>query len=139
MRKQAVISSRIEGIQATLIDLLTFEAEHEPSPEADVEEVCNYLAALITLDPQRAPLEAEAAGSPFRTPRELAGCAVFRRHLEQQVETVNASLARYETIKKFVILPAELSIETGELTPTMKLKRRVVTQKYAAEIDSLYA
>ena len=99
----------------------------------------NYLAALLTLDPQRAPLEAEAAGSPFRTPRELAGCPVFRRHLEQQVEAVNASLARYETIKKFVILPEELSIEAGELTPTMKLKRRIVNQKYAAEIESLYA
>jgi long-subunit acyl-CoA synthetase (AMP-forming) len=98
----------------------------------------NYLAALLTLDPQRAPLEAEAAGSPFRTPRELATCPVFHRHLEKQVETVNATLARYETIKRFVILPEELTIEAGELTPTMKLKRRVVYQKYAAEIESLY-
>jgi long-subunit acyl-CoA synthetase (AMP-forming) len=98
----------------------------------------NYLAALLTLDPQRAPIEAAAAGSPFRTPRELAGCPVFRRHLEKQVEAVNATLARYETLKKFVILPEELSIEAGELTPTMKLKRRIVTQKYATEIESLY-
>jgi long-subunit acyl-CoA synthetase (AMP-forming) len=98
----------------------------------------NYLAALLTLDPQRAPLEAEAAGSPGRSPQELATCPVFRRHLEKQVEAVNANLARYETIKKFVILPAELSIEAGELTPTMKLKRRVVYQRYAAEIESLY-
>jgi long-subunit acyl-CoA synthetase (AMP-forming) len=98
----------------------------------------NYLAALITLDPQRAPLEAEAAKSPARTPQELAGCPLFRAHLEKQIEAVNANLARYETIKKFVILPAELSIEAGELTPTMKLKRRVVYQKYAAEIESLY-
>jgi len=99
----------------------------------------NYLAALLTLDPQAAPLAAAAAGSPARTPRELAACPLFRRHLEGQVEAVNATLARYETIKKFAILPAELSIEAGELTPTMKLKRRVVTQKYAAEIESLYA
>jgi long-subunit acyl-CoA synthetase (AMP-forming) len=86
----------------------------------------NYLAALLTLDPQR-------------TPRELAECPIFRRHLEKQVEAVNATLARYETLKKFVILPEELSIEAGELTPTMKLKRRIVTQKYATEIESLYA
>ena len=98
----------------------------------------NYLAALLTLDPQRAPQEAATAGSPFRTPRELATCPVFQRHLDQQIEAVNATLARYETIKKFVILPAELSIEEGELTPTMKLKRRVVVQKYAAEIEGLY-
>jgi long-subunit acyl-CoA synthetase (AMP-forming) len=99
----------------------------------------NYLAALITLDPQRAPLEAEAAKSPGRTPQELAACPLFRAHLEKQIEAVNANLARYETIKKFVILPAELSIEGGELTPTMKLKRRVAYQKYAAEIESLYS
>jgi long-subunit acyl-CoA synthetase (AMP-forming) len=99
----------------------------------------NYLAALLTLDPQQATLAAATAGSPARTPRELAACPVFRRHLEQQVEAVNSTLARYETIKKFVILPEELSIEAGELTPTMKLKRRVVTQKFAAEIEGLYA
>jgi Fic family protein len=46
VRKEAVISSQIEGTQATLIDLLTFEAEHEAAPDADVEEVCNYLEAL---------------------------------------------------------------------------------------------
>lgn len=46
VRKEAVISSQIEGTQATLIDLLTFEAEHETVPDADVEEVCNYLEAL---------------------------------------------------------------------------------------------
>ncbi|MES1211365.1 MAG: long-chain fatty acid--CoA ligase, partial [Acidobacteriota bacterium] len=99
----------------------------------------NYLAALITLDPLRAPLEAEAAKSPGRTPQELAACPLFRAHLERQIEAVNANLARYETIKKFVILPAELSIEAGELTPTMKLKRRIVNQKYAVEIESLYS
>ncbi len=46
VRKEAVISSQIEGTQATLIDLLTFEAENETAPDADVEEVCNYLEAL---------------------------------------------------------------------------------------------
>jgi long-subunit acyl-CoA synthetase (AMP-forming) len=99
----------------------------------------NYLAALLTLDPQRAPIEAELAGSPFRDPRDLANCEVFRAHLEKQVEEVNKTLARYETIKRFVILPQELSIEAGELTPTLKLKRRVIYQNYAAEIERLYS
>jgi len=48
-------------------------------------------------------------------------------------------MARVQTIKKFVILPTELSIEGGELTPTMKLKRRIVNEKYAAQIESMYA
>ncbi len=99
----------------------------------------NYLAALLTLDPQRAPIEAEAAGSPYRDPKDLAGCEVFRAHLEKQVEEVNRTLARYETIKRFAILPRELSIEEGELTPTLKLKRRVIHQNHADEIERLYA
>ena len=99
----------------------------------------NYLAALLTLDPLRAPIEAEAAGSPYRDPKDLAGCEVFRAHLEKQVEEVNRTLARYETIKRFTILPQELSIEAGELTPTLKLKRRVIHQNHAAEIERLYS
>lgn len=98
----------------------------------------NYLAALITLDPLRAPAEAEAAGSRFREPKDLAGCEIFRKHLEKQVEEVNGTLARYETIKRFAILPRELSIEEGELTPTLKLKRRVIYQNHADEIERLY-
>ena len=99
----------------------------------------NYLAALVTLDPLRAAAEAEAAGSPVREPKDLATCAVFHQHLERQVEEVNKTLARYETIKRFIILPEELSIEGSELTPTLKLKRRVIYQKYANEIERLYA
>ncbi|MFL6291169.1 MAG: AMP-dependent synthetase/ligase [Thermoanaerobaculia bacterium] len=99
----------------------------------------NYLAALLALDPLRAPIEAEAAGSPYRDPRDLAGCEVFRAHLEKQVEEVNRTLARYETIKRFAILPRELSIEAGELTPTLKLKRRVIHQNHAEEIERLYS
>ncbi|MES1245634.1 MAG: AMP-binding protein [Acidobacteriota bacterium] len=99
----------------------------------------NYLAALLTLDPLRAPIEAEIAGSPHRDPKDLAGCAVFRAHLEKQVEEINRTLARYETIKRFSILPRELSIEEGELTPTLKLKRRVIHQNHAEEIERLYS
>lgn len=97
-----------------------------------------YLAALLTLDPERVKTEAEAAGSPARTPEEAARCEVFRRHLQKQVDEVNGRLARVQTIKKFAILTNELSIEGGELTPTMKVKRKVVNEKYAREIAKLY-
>ena len=55
------------------------------------------------------------------------------------VEQVNSQLASFETIKKFKVLPVQFSIESGELTATMKLKRKVVAQKYAREIDELFA
>lgn len=99
----------------------------------------HYLVALVTLDPTRAADQAKAAGSPATTPAALATCSIFRQYLEKQVEGVNTTLARYEQIKKFVILPRELSIDDGELTPTMKLKRRVVNQKFAEEVEKLYA
>ena len=63
----------------------------------------------------------------------------YPKDLEKQVEEVNRTLARYETIKRFAILPRELSIEDGELTPTLKLKRRVIHQNHAEEIERLYS
>jgi long-subunit acyl-CoA synthetase (AMP-forming) len=98
-----------------------------------------FLAALLTLDPERVAEEAEAAGSPARTVTDAASCEVFQRHLRKQVDQVNASLARVQTIKKFTIIPQEFSIEGGELTPTMKVKRKVVGEKYRAQIEAMYA
>ena len=57
----------------------------------------------------------------------------------EQVESINADLARYEQIKQFALLPNELTTDGGELTPTMKLKRRVIHETYASIIESLYA
>jgi long-subunit acyl-CoA synthetase (AMP-forming) len=99
----------------------------------------NYVAALLTLDPERLPAELAAAGSPARDAAAAAVCPVFRTHLERQVEAVNGGLARYESIRRFAVLPGQLTIEGGELTPTMKLKRRVIAEKYAREIEDLYS
>jgi long-subunit acyl-CoA synthetase (AMP-forming) len=99
----------------------------------------NYLAALVTLDPERLPSVAEEAGSPARTLEEAAACPILRAHFEKQIEEVNGGLARYEMIRRFEILPGQFTIEGGELTPTMKLKRRVIKEKYADAIERLYA
>jgi long-subunit acyl-CoA synthetase (AMP-forming) len=98
-----------------------------------------YVVALLTLDPTRVAAEAEKAGSPARTPEEAARCPVFKAHVEKQVEEINKSLARYESIKKILLLPKELSVETGELTPTLKLKRRVILERHKDAIEGLYA
>ena len=64
-------------------------------------------------------------------------------HVEQLfgdvVEAVNEQLPRHEQVKRWAILPAEFSIATGELTPTLKLKRRVVVERWSSVIDQLYA
>jgi len=97
-----------------------------------------YLSALLTLDHERVAAAAEAAGSPAKDAASAARCPLFRGALERQVEEVNTTLASYETIKRFALLPDQFSPDGGELTPTLKLKRRVITEKYAKEIEALY-
>jgi long-subunit acyl-CoA synthetase (AMP-forming) len=98
-----------------------------------------YVVALLTLDPARVGAEADKAGSPARTAEAAAACPLFQAYVMRQVEEINASLARFETIKRVALLPRELSVETGELTPTLKLKRRVILERYRDLIESLYA
>jgi long-subunit acyl-CoA synthetase (AMP-forming) len=97
-----------------------------------------YLVALLTLDPARWPAEAVAAGSPATSAHEACACPRFRSHVERQVQAVNQGLAGYEQVRRFKLLPDEFSIPGGELTPTLKLKRRVLHQNYAAQIAELY-
>ena len=98
----------------------------------------NYLAALFTLDPLRVAAAAAEAGSPARDVVQASACPVFRSHLERALESANRQFARFETIKRFAVLQQEFTIGGGELTPTLKLKRRVIYEKYAAEIERLY-
>jgi len=97
-----------------------------------------YLAALVTLDPERLLAEARAAGSAAHDAATAAECATFRAHLERQIEKINERLARVQTVKRFTILPSELTVDGGELTPTLKLRRKVIAQKYAQQIESMY-
>ena len=98
-----------------------------------------YLAALLTLDPERVAAEAKLADSPATDAASAATCAKFRGHLQGQIDTLNGRLAQVQTIKRWIVLPQELSIEGGELTPTMKIKRKVVREKYSEQIEALYA
>ena len=97
-----------------------------------------FMTALFTLDPEKVASAAAEAGSPAKTSAEASKCKKFNAYIQGKVEEINKSLARVQAIKKFMILPQELSIEGNELTPTMKLKRRIVNEKYAKEIESMY-
>ena len=99
----------------------------------------SYLVALLTLDRERLVHVAEAVKSPARDPESASMCERFLSYMQSQIDIVNKSLARNEMVKKFAIVPREFSIEGGELTPTMKLKRRVVLEKYGDVIGRLYA
>ena len=62
----------------------------------------------------------------------------FKAYLQGEIDRVNGKLAQVQKIKRWVVIPGEFSIEGGELTPTMKLKRSFVNKKYKAEIDAMY-
>jgi len=97
------------------------------------------MTALFTLDPEKVEqVAADEAGSPAKDSVAASKCKKFNTYIQGKLDEVNKTLARVQTIKKFVILPEELSIEGEELTPTMKLKRRIVNEKYAKEIESMY-
>ena len=97
-----------------------------------------YLVALVTLDPEEVVAHAKEQGLP-EDPEQLAADAGIRKSIEEHVERINEKFARVEQVKKIAILPEDLSQEGGELTPTMKVKRAVVADKHAGEIEKLYA
>ena len=92
-----------------------------------------YLTVLVTLDEAAARRLAPGAAAD-----QLAGATEIRSAVQHQVDEVNKSLARVEQIKKFAILARPFGIATGELTPTMKIKRKTITQMYQHEIEAMY-
>src|SRR5918993_1418174 len=97
-----------------------------------------YLIALITLDPEEAPALAEQVGAEDASLPALAQNEAVRAEVQQTVDEVNSHVGPVEQIKRFEILDHDLSQETGELTPTLKVKRNVVHEKFADVVDRVY-
>ncbi|HWH21456.1 MAG TPA: AMP-dependent synthetase/ligase, partial [Solirubrobacterales bacterium] len=97
-----------------------------------------YLVALVTLDSEEAVAYAKDHGLP-EDPAQLSRSPEIRKVIEGHVDQINQKFARVEQVKKVAILPRDLTQEDGELTPTLKVKRAVVTAKHEKEIDELYA
>jgi long-chain acyl-CoA synthetase len=95
-----------------------------------------YLVAVVTLDPEEASKFADEKGLDAGS---LHANEAVRASIQAHLDQVNQKFARVEQVKKFEILPRDFSQEGGELTPSMKVKRNVVAQKYAGEVDELYA
>lgn len=93
-----------------------------------------YLGALLTLDPETIA----ARGWPT-DPTAWATHAELQAAVQARIDAANKTLPRFATVKRWVLLPQPLTVEAGELTATLKLKRRVIAQRHAAAIDALYA
>ena len=98
-----------------------------------------YLTALVTLDEASLRAWADEHGLERVDHASLTARPEVVAMIEARIGKINEGLARFETIKKFRVLPAQFSIESGELTPTLKVKRKVVVAKYRDLIDAMYA
>ncbi|MFE5284901.1 AMP-dependent synthetase/ligase [Nocardia sp. NPDC056611] len=126
-----VAPSYIEGLFKSICPLASQMVVH-----GDQRKFCS---ALITLDQDAVTEWADRHGMAGKAYAEVVTSYEMRRDIADSVHALNSRLNRWETIKRFVILDHDLSVETGELTPSLKLKRKVVADKYAALLDAFYA
>jgi len=99
----------------------------------------SFASALITLDADAMTGWAAANGMKARSYSEVVGSGEVRNLVQGYLDELNSGLNRWETIKKFTLLDRDLTVEGGELTPSLKLRRRVVTDRYRSELDALYS
>jgi long-chain acyl-CoA synthetase len=99
----------------------------------------SFCVALITLDPDAVNVWADENGMADASYAEVVGSPQVQEMVGGYVETLNARLNRWETIKRWVLLDHDLTVESGELTPSMKVRRKAVEHNYRDEIARLYA
>jgi len=97
-----------------------------------------YLTAIVTLDPEEIAAYAKEHALGTTDAAELAKREEIKGLIQDVLDDVNSKVARVEQVKKFTILPHDLTQETGELTPTMKVKRNIVYEKYASVFGAMY-
>jgi len=97
-----------------------------------------YLVALLTPNLERLIKMAQDEGIDYLDVEDLVANRRIHRLYQERVNALNAQLASYQTIKKFLLLPRDFSVDGGELTPTLKLKRKVIYAKYQDRIERLY-
>jgi long-chain acyl-CoA synthetase len=98
-----------------------------------------FVTALIVLDPDASRLWARTNGIEFSSTADLASRREVVTEVQTAVNDCNRHVSRVESVRKFTVLPTEWTAESEELTPTLKLKRRVILKKYAGEVDAMYS
>jgi long-chain acyl-CoA synthetase len=99
----------------------------------------NFVVAVITLDPDAMADWAAENGMAGRSYAEVVGSPEVKQMVGGYVDLLNKRLNRWETIKKWILLDHDLTVESGELTPSLKVKRKVVEDNYRDELSSLYS
>ncbi|HEV2028578.1 MAG TPA: AMP-dependent synthetase/ligase [Candidatus Dormibacteraeota bacterium] len=137
-KKELIINSAGKNISPANLEAL---AKSSPiiGQAVAIGDGLKFISVLVVLDPQVAPLWAKAHGIPAAPMPELVEHPLVLDEVRRALTMANTHLSRVEQFKRFTILPTEWSPESEELTPTMKLKRRVIHSKYQAQIEAMYA
>ena len=136
-KKELIITSGGKNISPALIE---YELQRHPliGQACAIGDKRNYVTALIVLDPDVTPAWAKAHGVEASSLAELAARPEVLAEVERGVAAANSHLARVEQVRRFRVLPNEWTADSGELTPSLKRRRRVIIDRYAQQIDDLY-
>ena len=136
-KKELIITSGGKNISPALIE---YELQRHPliGQACAIGDKRNYVTALIVLDPDVTPAWAKAHGIEASSLAELAARPEVLAEVERGVAAANSHLARVEQVRRFRVLPNEWTADSGELTPSLKRRRRVIIDRYAQQIDDLY-
>ncbi|MBS1119109.1 MAG: AMP-dependent synthetase and ligase [Deltaproteobacteria bacterium] len=99
----------------------------------------NFVTALVTLDEEAMMKWARDQGLDGKSYTDIVQTTEAKALVSTYFDALNQTLAKYETVKQFAILPTDLTVDAGELTPSLKVKRKVVEKKYAGLLDKMYA
>ncbi|MGP2441242.1 AMP-dependent synthetase/ligase [Streptomyces sp. JW3] len=137
-KKEMIITSTGKNVSPALVENAL--KEHPLIGQALVHgDGRSYLVALLVLDAEAAPAWAAAHGvDPGPGPADLAAHPAVRREIDRAVAAANSRLNRTEQVKRYRLLTEEWGPATGELTPSLKMRRRVIRDRYAAELTGLY-
>jgi long-chain acyl-CoA synthetase len=136
--KDLVITSQGKNIAPQHIEAM-FGSDPYIEHVAVLGDRRNYASALVVPSFPALEQHARERGIPFASREELVTRPEITAFYERRLQRVNEGLAGYERIKRFTLMPREFSQDGGELTPTLKIRRRFVEQKYRAVIDAMYA
>jgi long-chain acyl-CoA synthetase len=138
-KKEIIINAAGKNMSPALIEATVKSASPLIGNAAVIGDAKPYNTALIVLDSDFAPMWAGQQGLSDTSLEALAGEPKVREAVQAAIDEANEKLARVEQVKKFHLVAGDWLPGGDELTPTMKLKRKPIAEKYAAEIDALYA
>jgi long-subunit acyl-CoA synthetase (AMP-forming) len=136
-KKELIITSGGENIAPQLVESF-IKSIPVVSQAVVVGDRQRFLTALLTLDREKVPAAAREAGCDGCDFASVIRDQRFVAYLQRELDRVNTRLARVQTVKKFAVIDGEFTVEGGELTPTLKIRRKAIMEKYSSEIARLY-